>query len=126
MPNESAIILPCAEAEPFVAPLPLQFDRSARLGVPAHITLLYPFLLRHSAENQTQDLVDCRAPARGIDFTEDVVKIAGQQGRYAARHGLSPLAFQRGSTGASGLLLSIHQIDYCPDFASQESRLGTG
>jgi len=28
-------------------------------------------------------LVDGRAPTRGIDFTEDVMKIAGQQGRYA-------------------------------------------
>src|SRR4029453_1702706 len=29
------------------------------------------------------DLVDSRAPTRGIVFTEDVLKIAGQQGRYA-------------------------------------------
>ena len=36
-----------------------------------------------------EDLVDGRAPARGIVFTEDVVKIADQQGRYAIRHGVS-------------------------------------
>src|SRR6266436_3822177 len=37
-----------------------------------------------------EDLVDGRAPTRGVIFTEDVVKIAGQQGRYAVGHGLSP------------------------------------
>src|SRR5437870_7143790 len=39
-----------------------------------------------------EDLVDGRAPARGVVFTEDVVKIAGQQGRYAVGHSLSPPA----------------------------------
>src|SRR2546422_8358123 len=38
-----------------------------------------------------EDVVDGRAAARGVVFTEDVVKIAGQQGRYAEGHGLPPL-----------------------------------
>src|SRR4029453_2488560 len=33
------------------------------------------------------DLVDGRAPTHGIVFTEDVIKITGQQGRYAVGHG---------------------------------------
>jgi hypothetical protein len=37
-----------------------------------------------------EDLVDGRALTRGVVFTEDVVKIAGQQRRYAVRHRLSP------------------------------------
>lgn len=41
--GESAIIVPVAEAEPLVGKLRDQFDSSARLGVPAHITILYPF-----------------------------------------------------------------------------------
>jgi hypothetical protein len=41
-----------------------------------------------------EDLVDGRAPTRGVSFTEDVVKIAGQQGRYAVGHGLSPLGME--------------------------------
>src|SRR5882762_5269579 len=41
-----------------------------------------------------EDLVDGRAPTRGVVFTEDVVKIAGQQGRYAIGHGLSPLGIE--------------------------------
>src|SRR4029434_11255443 len=34
------------------------------------------------------DLVDGRAPTRGVVFTEDVMKIAGQQGRYGGGHGV--------------------------------------
>jgi len=30
-----------------------------------------------------EDLVNGRPPTRGVVFTKDVVKIAGQQGRYA-------------------------------------------
>src|SRR5258707_13752631 len=37
------------------------------------------------------ELVDGRAPARGVVFTEYVLKITGQQGRDAVGHGLSPL-----------------------------------
>jgi hypothetical protein len=35
------------------------------------------------------DLVDGRAPTRGVVFTEDVAKIADQQGRYAVGHDVS-------------------------------------
>jgi hypothetical protein len=38
-----------------------------------------------------EDLVDGRAPTRRVNFTEAVRKMAGQQGRYAVGHGLSPL-----------------------------------
>jgi hypothetical protein len=34
----------------------------------------------------SDDLFDSRAPTRGIVFTEDVLKIAGQQGRYGVGH----------------------------------------
>ena len=40
---ESGIIVPVPEAEPIVQALRLDHDPSARLGVPAHITLLFPF-----------------------------------------------------------------------------------
>src|SRR5205823_10054797 len=43
-----------------------------------------------------EDLVDGRAPTGGVVFTEDVVKIAGQQGRYAVGHSLSPLGIECG------------------------------
>jgi len=43
MPLESGIILPVPDAEPVVGRLRALHDSQARFGVPAHITLLYPF-----------------------------------------------------------------------------------
>ena len=43
MPLESGIIVPVPEAEPVVGDLRRLHDQQARSGVPAHITLLYPF-----------------------------------------------------------------------------------
>jgi 2'-5' RNA ligase len=43
MGNEAAVIVPIPEVEPVVGALRLQYDPAPRLGVPAHITLLYPF-----------------------------------------------------------------------------------
>lgn len=40
---ESAVILTITEAEPIVSAARLKHDRVASLGVPAHITLLYPW-----------------------------------------------------------------------------------
>ncbi|MFE7562168.1 2'-5' RNA ligase family protein [Kitasatospora sp. NPDC057500] len=41
--GESALILPVPEAEAVVGPWRERYDPSARLGVPAHVTVLYPF-----------------------------------------------------------------------------------
>lgn len=43
-PRESALIVPAPEAEPLVGAWRERYDDSARTGVPAHLTLLYPFL----------------------------------------------------------------------------------
>lgn len=40
----SALIVRVPEAEPLVETLRRRFDPSARLGVPAHITILFPFM----------------------------------------------------------------------------------
>jgi len=40
---EAAVILPVPEAEPLVGELRQRYDPSAELGVPAHITINYPF-----------------------------------------------------------------------------------
>jgi hypothetical protein len=42
--EETALVIEVAEAEPLVAGFRAAFDRSAALGAPAHVTLLYPFL----------------------------------------------------------------------------------
>lgn len=41
--ERSALLMLVAEAEPCVGPLRARFDPSAQQGLPAHITLLYPF-----------------------------------------------------------------------------------
>src|SRR4051794_5821857 len=40
----SRAIVPVPEAEPVVGALRASLDRSAGLGVPAHVTVIYPFL----------------------------------------------------------------------------------
>jgi len=42
--TESALVVLVPEAEPLVQPFRQRYDPSAALGVPAHITLLYPFI----------------------------------------------------------------------------------
>src|SRR4029077_7870773 len=42
-----------------------------------------------------EDFVNRRAPTRRVVLTEDVVKIAGQQGRYAVEHGCCFSALDR-------------------------------
>jgi len=42
--RESAVLIPVPEAEPVVGELRAEHDRSAARGVPAHVTLLYPFV----------------------------------------------------------------------------------
>src|SRR3954447_2244179 len=44
MPRRTALILPVPEAEPVVSEIRLAHDWSAARGVPAHITVLFPFL----------------------------------------------------------------------------------
>jgi len=43
-PTESALIVAVPEAEPAVAALRAAYDPAASWGVPAHVTVLYPFL----------------------------------------------------------------------------------
>jgi len=42
--GQTGVILPVPEAEPLVSVWRRRYDRSAPLGVPAHVTVLYPFL----------------------------------------------------------------------------------
>ena len=54
MPSEkerAAVVAPVPSAEPVVSAWRERFDRSAARGMPAHITLVYPFL-------REQDLTD--------------------------------------------------------------------
>jgi hypothetical protein len=44
MAEESALLVPVPEAEPLVRRWRERLDRSAAMGVPAHVTILYPFI----------------------------------------------------------------------------------
>jgi 2'-5' RNA ligase len=41
---ETALIVEVPEAEPLIGELRMRYDESAWLGVPAHVTVLYPFM----------------------------------------------------------------------------------
>jgi hypothetical protein len=43
MPARGALIIPAPEAEPHVSPIRAVHDLFAALGVPAHVTVLFPF-----------------------------------------------------------------------------------
>lgn len=42
--QESTILVPVPEAEPVVGQLRAGLDRAASRGIPAHVTVLYPFV----------------------------------------------------------------------------------
>ncbi|MFL5954693.1 MAG: 2'-5' RNA ligase family protein [Gaiellaceae bacterium] len=72
MPRLTALIVEVPEAEPQVADLRLQHDSSAARGVPAHITILSPFL---DAEHVDEDaLAQLFAKFPSFDFELDRVE----------------------------------------------------
>jgi hypothetical protein len=72
MPRRTALIVTVPEAEPAVGGLRLQHDGSAALGVPAHITILFPFApLEALDENVVAELFTRFRP---FDFVLDSVE----------------------------------------------------
>jgi 2'-5' RNA ligase len=69
MGNETAIIIPIAEAEPIVGQLRLQHDKAAQLGVPAHITLLYPFCGLEAVTGEIENLKHLCASIEAFPFS---------------------------------------------------------
>lgn len=71
---ESAFAINVPEAEPYVGALRERFDPSAKLGVPAHITVLYPFM---SPEQITEPVLNKvrLALSSAVAFTFCLVKI---------------------------------------------------
>ena len=62
--DESALVMLVPEAEPLVKPFRDRYDPSAAAGVPAHITLLYPF--RSPGEIDRAMLDDLRGCFQGF------------------------------------------------------------
>jgi 2'-5' RNA ligase len=55
-PSESCLLVPVPEAEPAVGRLRGRLDRAAAQGVPAHVTILYPFVLPDAITSEVIDL----------------------------------------------------------------------
>ncbi|MEU5674126.1 2'-5' RNA ligase family protein [Micromonospora sp. NPDC047753] len=51
-PTQTALIVPIPEAEEAVGPFRASLDRAAGWGVPAHVTVLYPFLPPQQIDEQ--------------------------------------------------------------------------
>lgn len=68
----TALIVPVPEAEPQVGELRLAHDSSAALGVPAHVTILFPFL--DTAELDEAAIADLIAEFPAFDFELDRVE----------------------------------------------------
>lgn len=67
--SETHLILPVPAAEPLVAAHRLRFDPSARAGVPAHITVLGPFIERGALRKDDLDaLREIFAETASIEF----------------------------------------------------------
>jgi hypothetical protein len=66
---ESALIVMVPEAEPLVRPFRARHDPSAAAGVPAHITLLYPFLAPDAIDARVLDELNaCSRPFAPIRY----------------------------------------------------------
>ncbi len=70
MKIESALIIAVPEAEPLVREWRERFDYSAGVGVPAHITILYPFMPPNKiTSTAVAELRDFFAPFAAFEFT---------------------------------------------------------
>src|SRR5205814_9086835 len=62
--RETVLIVPIVEAETPLADLRQRYDRSAASGVPAHVTVLYPFVPLARVDDRVLDEVAAVANAR--------------------------------------------------------------
>ena len=80
MDTESALIIPVPNAEPVVGAWRRELDPSARVGVPAHITVLYPFVQPDRIDAATlDDLAALFAGVARFDFRLNEVRWFGDR-----------------------------------------------
>src|SRR6478609_6635048 len=81
----SALVITVPAAEPVVGPWRLQYDPSAAAGMPAHVTVLYPWLAASAIDDHVLDRLVARPTAlrRGV------------RGRGAASHRRRPPGSRR-------------------------------
>ncbi|HYO19491.1 MAG TPA: 2'-5' RNA ligase family protein, partial [Dermatophilaceae bacterium] len=87
-PRQSGLVIEIPEAEPAVAAPRIRLDRVAALGVPAHVTALFPFVapddITEAVLSQVSEVAAANAPfdyrfARTAWFGQQVVYLAPDQ-----------------------------------------------
>ena len=73
--GQTGVVVPVPDAEPLVSAWRNRFDRSATLGVPAHVTVLYPFLPRERVDEAV--LADLAAICRRVGPVEVTFRRTG-------------------------------------------------
>jgi 2'-5' RNA ligase len=86
--RRTALIVAVPEAEPHVAELRLAHDSSAALGVPAHITILFPFA--PAAEVDEDELGTLLGAQAAFDFELVSVEHWGDEVTYLAPRPAAP------------------------------------
>jgi hypothetical protein len=72
---ETALAVPVPEAEPLVAPFRVRYDPGAGRGMPAHITVLYPFKSPDTIDAATlAELHDLFGAFRPFDFRLEAIR----------------------------------------------------
>jgi 2'-5' RNA ligase len=90
MPRRTALIVPVPEAEPHVGDLRLRHDPMAALGVPAHVTVLFPFAAPEDVdEPEVAELAAAHAPFR---FELAEVRRFGDDVTYLAPEPAAPFS----------------------------------
>jgi hypothetical protein len=78
--HQSAILIPVHDADAVVAPFRLEHDPVATAGVPAHITLIVPWLPPvEIGPAELDELAECLAPVDAFDFLLSRVRWFGRR-----------------------------------------------
>ena len=85
-PSESCLLVPVPDAEPAVGRLRGRLDRAAAWGVPAHVTILYPFVLPDAITSEVIDLA-AAAIASGLAWIASTLW-SHRASRKLSRNGL--------------------------------------
>ncbi|MBT0769322.1 2'-5' RNA ligase family protein [Kineosporia sp. J2-2] len=76
VPEQSALIVPVPETEPVVGPYRATMDANAAKGVPAHVTVLYPFLSPSMIDD------DVRTTLRDLFATHSPFEVSFREVRW--------------------------------------------
>ncbi len=90
---ETALLVPVAAAEPLVRKHRHALDPVAPLGVPAHITVLYPFVAPDDVDQEVCDgITNVLAPVEAFDFSLTEVRQFPDGVLYLAPEPTEPFA----------------------------------